>query len=815
MKSGLSFCLVVFALGFCFGQIGFEEHVVIDDTYAARGAISVFAADFDGDGDPDVLSASQLDDKIAWYENLDGYNFGVQQVVETNLYNPNYAFPSDIDGDGDIDIVGGYRFSVAWHENTNGQGSFGQGQLITTNIEGTRSVFAADFDGDGDMDVLSASDISLGDDKIAWYENMDGMGNFGPQQVITLQAANPRDAYAADIDGDGDIDVLSASYNDDEIAWYENTDGMGSFGGQQIISSEAEGAQSVYAIDVDADGDMDVLSASFNDDKIAWYENIDGTGVFGAQQVISSGADGARSVFAVDIDNDGDVDVLSASDKDHKIAWYQNMNGLGNFGAQQVLSINAADAKMVYAYDVNSNGFLDVLSASHHDGKIAWYENTDGLGNFGDERIITQLVINSPLSIVITDIDNDGYKDLISASSNDDKIAWFKNIDGQGDFGEPQVVTVFAEGAISVDFADIDNDGDNDLASASWADNKIAWYENTNGLGNFGDQQIISTNVAMPQHVHTADLDNDGDVDVLSTSFDDNKIAWYENTDGLGSFGPQQIITTNAIEPSVSFTADIDGDEDMDIIYTSWAESKIAWLENVDGLGDFGPQQIITTSADGAVYVQAGDLDNDGDEDVVSTSFVDHKLAWYENIDGTGTFDEQIVITSAVEFPMAHYLTDLDNDGDLDILTASQDEIFWHENIGNASNFDSHLIVDGFSNQARSVYAADIDNDGDNDAVFCFTKGNKIAWYENAGISFLKETLEKQFTLYPIPTQNALTIQSENPIAQIEIYNQLGEMVLVKSAHHTIDISSLPRGIYFCKVVDENDKTGIEKVVKE
>ena len=78
--------------------------------------------------------------------------------------------------------------------------------------------------------------------------------------------------YAADLDGDGDLDVLSASSSDDRIAWYEN-DGAGSFGGMQTITTSANGANSVHAADLDGDGDFGVLSASWNDDRIAWYEN--------------------------------------------------------------------------------------------------------------------------------------------------------------------------------------------------------------------------------------------------------------------------------------------------------------------------------------------------------------------------------------------------------------------------------------------------------------------------------------------------------------------------------------------------------------
>jgi Na+/citrate or Na+/malate symporter len=90
--------------------------------------------------------------------------------------------------------------------------------IVQGEIHGPVSVYAADLDGDGDLDVLSASNY---DDKIAWYAN-DGMGHFGPQQVITTAAAGARSVYAADLDGDGDLDVLSASSDDDKIAWYEN-----------------------------------------------------------------------------------------------------------------------------------------------------------------------------------------------------------------------------------------------------------------------------------------------------------------------------------------------------------------------------------------------------------------------------------------------------------------------------------------------------------------------------------------------------------------------------------------------------------------
>ena len=107
---------------------------------------------------------------------------------------------------------------------------------------------------------------------------------------------------------DGDLDVLSASYIDDTIAWYEN-DGSQNFTAH-IITTAADGAGSVTTADVDGDGDLDVFSASYDDDTIAWYEN-DGSENF-TPHTITTAADGAFSITTADVDGDGDLDVLSA-----------------------------------------------------------------------------------------------------------------------------------------------------------------------------------------------------------------------------------------------------------------------------------------------------------------------------------------------------------------------------------------------------------------------------------------------------------------------------------------------------------------------
>ncbi len=850
------------------GEFGAQRLVSTSADYAR----SVFAADVDGDGDADILSASSNDDKIAWYENLGGTGgFGPQQVISNEADGALSVFAADVDDDGDIDALSASFINdeVAWYENLGGAGSFGPKRVISNEADSANFVFAIDLDGDGDIDVLSSS---FGDDKIAWYENLDGFGSFGPQRVISNEADGAISVFAADIDGDGDRDVLSASFFDDKIAWYENLDGTGNFGPQELISNLGGTADFVFAADLDDDGDIDVLSACAGDDKIAWYENLDGTGSFGPQNVISTAAEGATSIFATDLDEDGDIDVLSASYTDDKIAWYENLDGLGSFGPQQVLSASADRAASVFAADLDDDGDMDVLSASAGDDKIAWYENgsdgvgdacdncsgegnsdqadgdddgvgdicdncpsaanplqldsdgdslgdacdncpaianpdqtdfdgdyigdvcdldgdndgvpdlqdncptvsnpdqtdsdgdglgdicesdddndgiadeqdncpldfnpdqadTDALGSFTPQQVISTNT-DAAQSVFAADLDGDGDIDALSASSNDDKIAWYENLDGMGGFGSQRVITTVADRAQSVFAADLDGDGDIDVLSASANDDKIAWYENLDGRGIFGPQQLISTEADFPRSVIASDLDGDGDIDVLSASANDDKIAWYENLDGMGSFGPQRPISIAAVRAYSVFAADLDGDGDTDVISASASDDKIAWYENVDGTGSFGPEQLISLVADFAESVFACDLDGDGDIDVLSASANDDKIAWYENLDGLASFGPQQPISVVADFARSVFASDIDGDGDIDVLSASpvDAKVAWYENLDGLASFGPQQLISDAVYGASSIFAADVDNDGDTDVLSASFSDDKIAWYAN------------------------------------------------------------------------------------
>ena len=233
------------------------------------------------------------------------------------------------------------------------------------------------------------------------------------------------------------------------MVWYENIDGLGAFSSYQIIGSSLYNPNNVETSDIDGDGDLDVIASAIgdqwseNDDIIVWFENIDGQGNFGSEQIISTSAISTSNLHFSDIDSDGDMDLITTEPRnlylsiDGKVAWYENTDGQGNFGLKQIiLTDNTVNPMKAYAKDVDGDGDMDVISVSRYifsssngnsEDKVFWLENIDGMGSFGSEQLITS-DLNFIVSLAVNDINNDGVLDILSASGDGNKIVWFKNL---------------------------------------------------------------------------------------------------------------------------------------------------------------------------------------------------------------------------------------------------------------------------------------------------------------------------------------------------------------------------------------------------
>ncbi len=271
---------------------------------------------------------------------------------------------------------------------------------------------------------------------------------FGAQQVISTTTERPYLSIPFDIDNDEFVDVLTAGLETHKMSWYRNLDGQGNFGPEIIINETPVFYLSVDFIDVDTDGDMDILYHSNNPSYVAWLENLNGSGNFGLPEIIFE-EDFIRTVVTMHMDNDGDEDLVASITDTFTgwIVWYENIDGAGTFGPENLLIQNAWDFSKISLIDINNDGLLDIVATEfvYAQGKIFWYKN---LGNetFGPMQVIYQFAwVQSGGTNIIdfqyADINTDGKKDLIMTSVDDNSVVsthWLENLVNQGNFGDLQ-----------------------------------------------------------------------------------------------------------------------------------------------------------------------------------------------------------------------------------------------------------------------------------------------------------------------------------------------------------------------------------------
>ncbi len=294
-------------------------------TSSDSGATAVETADVDGDGDQDVVVAAYRDDTVAWYENQGpdaSSRFAPKKTIDGQLEGVTDLYVSDFDEDGDPDVLAAAFLGdrLVWYENQRGDDPdlFASATRIGEEVDGPRAVLSANLDGEGTPDILFAAEK---DGTIGWFKG----GTFGGQRVLSQSAASPRSVAADDVDDDGDVDVVGV--HDEAVVWFENQGG-GAFGTAQTIADISQG-QDVRVADLDGDGDSDVLFASGGDDTIAWIENrFRQEEAFAAPEPLTTQANGAIGVHAADLDGDDFLDVLGTAWWDDRVVAFLN-RGLG------------------------------------------------------------------------------------------------------------------------------------------------------------------------------------------------------------------------------------------------------------------------------------------------------------------------------------------------------------------------------------------------------------------------------------------------------------------------------------------------------
>ncbi len=718
----------------------FSSDNTIDGSF--DGASSVVSVDIDGDGDLDVAATSRWTGIVSWWENPSW----TERVIATGFAEAYHLAVGDINGDGRPDLVGAARTeagsNVRWWQNpgpgvgapwawANVSGSFlGQALAVAT----------GDIDGDGYVDIAAAGHHSSVGGVYAWFRNRNGDGTFfdaydigtgygTPHSVdlvdinhddhLDLIGANysgdtvvwfendgtylPVDPWAAsivgtaidgaicvrgaDIDRDGDLDVAVAAYDQGRLLWYESNGSDPPTWSQHLVETSFAGTYSVEPVDLDRDGDLDLLASARVDDAVRWWEHV-GTSWY--ERSIDDVFDGARSAIAADLDGDGDMDVIAAADAADDVTWWENrsVHRDTRFWTPTAVSNNSGEYWGVETFDANRDGKLDIVAVASNEsdyGDVMLFLQGGTTGSWSTVELADN--ISGATTIRVADLNYDTNPDLLVAAGGEDTIAWFEG-NGAGLFSRRDVATGF-NGAADATVADINGDGNLDVVGAAETAGLLRWWEN-----NLGGAPPWTEHMFAPlpgaTAVATGDLDGDLDPDVVAVSASLGELTWYENLGDSGGtwMWTPRTLTTALNQPRTVVVADISGDGRNDIVAAgmSGTTDLMRWVN----LGGSPPTWSLATisgpatAVGGVAQLRAVDLDLDGDLDLTGVFPIDGRAYAWMNTNGNGTswVGNTIQNFNGSMMPLAITSADIDADGDPDPVVVGNNDVALVRNQG-------------------------------------------------------------------------------------------------------------------------------------
>jgi len=583
-----------------------------------------------------------------------------------------------------------------------------------------------------------------------------------------------------------------------------------------VIDNAYANCTAVSAADVNRDGKMDILSANWQGSgSIVWWQNL-GNGQFSSsvKEVVSRSFAGATSLYADDLDHDGDLDIVAASIY-NKLAWFENQ-GSGVWRKWDAGYLNASALAPV-SVEKGGQSYILLASTSPWSGIFMDLPQT----STGHQPSQVSALSGEPSAVYPGDIDHDGDLDYVAASRYGSRVVWDELTPG---VGQPRHVVDASFGRPTwVRTADLDRDGDTDILATSYTMGLFWWANDGNGAS--WTRYRITPEVLYDSALQVGDMDGDGDVDVVGSTA--NQMIWLEN---LGS--PTQ--SANWIRRTVDinhssnprgyalFPADIDGDGQMDIVGCdrlagTGQSMRLGWWENGHTLPAGGALSYNAWTIDdtltGAWGVDVADLNGDGRLDVAAAGYGDGatqgQTRWWRNLGGTplgwtraysATFDKGRGVTAVSTGPGRPYyqvsgndlgevrefrgsnwywdnpiqwtklsnlgdtytsaVADLNRDGLPDVIGASADDNFvvWAQSSITSTSW-AQLIIDSDCEGARAVASADLDGDGDADVAAACPNETRIYWWKNNanGSSWSKQSNLAAFPAPPTSSVATLT----------------------------------------------------------
>ncbi|MDP2301466.1 MAG: T9SS type A sorting domain-containing protein [Ignavibacteria bacterium] len=503
------------------------------------------------------------------------------------------------------------------------------------------------------------------------------------------------------------------------------------------------------------------------------------------QNTFSGGINNYEHQF-IDIDGDGDYDLFYL-DSDGTYGWYENVGTSVNpdfkLSLEQIEGLHFSN--WFYFVDIDNDDDFDLFTSSNGN-YISLYINVgtpfhpsfqlsiDTLKDINDEPILSEFSSNP----IFVDIDNDGDFDFVSGNSAG-TLTFYENIGTTGSFNfkyvtnEWQNILIISggnnskHGASSIEFVDIDNDGDYDMFWGDFFSKSLYYFENTGNANSpahslhssiypNNNDSLYTSGFNMPRFV---DIDGDGDSDLFVTVLYDPTVKesfiFYENVGNpiLPNFQRKSYNYLNSLDVGsrslpVFLDIDDDGDKDLFIGAENNPNGTIYFYENIGT--KLQPSFILRTNKfegiedELSIAPAFGDIDGDEDYDLVIGNLFGN-VSLYRNIGNKTTpefvfdtklRDNQNNLITAGSFARP-FLFDVNNDGDLDLIVGGfNGRLILYENIGTNTNYLFAKNLNYFGDIDVGDMSAPFLVDIDGDSIPELWIGNRtglIKQYKNTG----------------------------------------------------------------------------------